>query len=226
MEKRTGLFELTPNNPILRFCGWVGDLVILNLLWLVCSLPLVTLGAATTAVQSVILKKLRKEPVTTVRGFFAAFKLNFKQATLLFIIYAALAADAWILLSLYCGGTPTLAAVSQNVFIAFACIAFLVLWSFTLLYAFPLLALLKLTLKECFKNALLLSFRHVFNTLLILVTAVALVLLLEQIYALAVVVIGVIFYVWTALVYKTLLPLLPKEATELQTPDEGETTNR
>ena len=37
------------DNPIWRFMGRLGDMIVLNLLWLVCSIPVVTIGASTTA---------------------------------------------------------------------------------------------------------------------------------------------------------------------------------
>ncbi len=64
----------------------MADLLILNLLWLLCSLPILTIGPATCALFSVTLKIAKDEPVQTVREFFTAFKSNFKQAFLLGII--------------------------------------------------------------------------------------------------------------------------------------------
>ncbi|MDD3400567.1 MAG: YesL family protein [Eubacteriales bacterium] len=200
------------NHIIFRFCEWVADLVILNLLWLICSLPIITIGASTSAVHYVIIKKLRKEPIATVRGFFAGFRLNFGQATILWLIYAALLADAWILLRLYCQGALSIAKLTSNIFISFAVVVFLATWLFTFIYAFPMLAILKLRLVDCFKNSVILSTRHILNTLIIIITSVALVLLVNQVYVLAIGIIGVIFYVWAALVYKTILPHLDKES--------------
>ena len=56
------------------------DLMILNVLWAVCSLPVVTVGPATSALCSVMLKLARGEPVATVRTFFGAMKENLRQS--------------------------------------------------------------------------------------------------------------------------------------------------
>ena len=48
-----GLFNY--DNPVWRFIGKLGDLVLLNLLWLICCIPVFTAGAATTAVYYVTL---------------------------------------------------------------------------------------------------------------------------------------------------------------------------
>ena len=69
----------------------MADLLILNLLWLVCSLPIVTIGPATCALYTVTLKIVRDEPVETLREFFRAFKSNFKNGFLygLIALFAA-----------------------------------------------------------------------------------------------------------------------------------------
>ena len=69
-----------------RFMYAMADLLILNLLWLLCSLPILTIGPATCALFSVTLKIAKDEPVQTVREFFSAFKSNFRQAFVLGII--------------------------------------------------------------------------------------------------------------------------------------------
>ena len=69
-----------------RFMVAMADLLILNLLWMLCSLPILTIGPATCALYSVTLKIARDEPVQTVREFFSALKSNFKPAFLLGLI--------------------------------------------------------------------------------------------------------------------------------------------
>ena len=69
-----------------RFMYAMADLLILNLLWLLCSLPILTVGPATCALFSVTLKIAKDEPVQTLREFFSAFRSNFKQAFVLGII--------------------------------------------------------------------------------------------------------------------------------------------
>ena len=43
-----GIFNY--DNPVWRFIGKLGDLIILNILWIVCSIPVFTAGASATAV--------------------------------------------------------------------------------------------------------------------------------------------------------------------------------
>lgn len=51
------------DNPVWRFIGKLGDLILLNILWIVCSIPVFTIGASTTAVYYVTLKLARDEGI-------------------------------------------------------------------------------------------------------------------------------------------------------------------
>ena len=62
------------------------DLMVLNVLWLICCIPIITVGPATSALCCVSLKLARGEPTATVRTFFDALKQNFVQALLLGLI--------------------------------------------------------------------------------------------------------------------------------------------
>lgn len=90
-----------PDSPIMSFLARVADLVILNVLWLLCCLPVVTAGASTTAMYHVV-RHLQEESISSVtRDFFRSFKSDFRQATpvylLLLIPAAAVVMNAWIL---------------------------------------------------------------------------------------------------------------------------------
>lgn len=74
------------DSPVMRFLGRLADLMILNLVTLLCCLPVVTIGASLTAMHYVLLKMVRNEESYIVRSFFKSFKENFKQATVIWLI--------------------------------------------------------------------------------------------------------------------------------------------
>lgn len=74
------------DNAVWRFIGNLADVLILSVLWLVCSIPVVTIGASTTALYYVTLKLASNQEGYTVRSFFRAFRSNFKQATVIWMI--------------------------------------------------------------------------------------------------------------------------------------------
>lgn len=71
-------------NPLLESLGTflrnLWDLMILNWLWFLCSLPVITIGPATCAMLSVTLKLARGEPAHGAKDFFSSFRANFKPA--------------------------------------------------------------------------------------------------------------------------------------------------
>ena len=74
------------DSGIMRVLSKICDIVCLNVLWLVCSLPIITIGASTTALYTVMLKLVKNEEGYIFKGFLHAFKLNFKQSTIIWLI--------------------------------------------------------------------------------------------------------------------------------------------
>lgn len=79
-------------SPFQRFLNKVADLLILNLITLVMCVPIITIGAALTAMHYVLLKMVRGEEGYIVKSFFRSFKREFGQATILWILFVALGA--------------------------------------------------------------------------------------------------------------------------------------
>lgn len=78
------LFDL--ESPFMQGLNKMADLMIANLLCIICCIPVITAGAAFTALHFVALKMVRNEETYIIKTFFRSFKENFVQATLLWII--------------------------------------------------------------------------------------------------------------------------------------------
>ena len=156
-----GMFDV--DNPVMVFLGKLVDMMVLNLLTLALCIPLVTAGASLTAMHYTALKMFRGEGDGIFRLFFRSFRLNLRQATLLWGILLI----PGILIGM------CLAAVLQNTeaFPAFLGIALIV--SLLLLYmigtmAFTLLARFDNTIGKTLYNAVTLTFSILPRSLLIL----------------------------------------------------------
>ena len=79
-------------SPFQGFLNKMTDLLILNLVTLLLCLPVITAGAALTAMHYVLLKMVRGEEGYIVKSFFRAFKREFRQATVMWVMFMALAA--------------------------------------------------------------------------------------------------------------------------------------
>ena len=142
------------DNPVWRFIGNLADVFIVSVLWIVCSLPVVTIGASTTAMYYVTLKLASNQEGYTVRSFFKSFRQNFKQATVIWIGTAAVG----VVLYLDVSGT----SLGRSVIIA--ALIMCVIYLLFLTMVFPLLArcentvsaLVKMAFALCIRNAVLL----------------------------------------------------------------------
>ena len=141
----------------------------LNLLWFVCSIPIFTIGASTTALYYSCLKVVRDEESHVAATFFRAFRQNFKQATVLWLILLAaglfLAGDGYILYHLRLSSQGP-AAVLWTLILAVVT-AVSVIYVIVLTYVFPLVASVENTNTAMLKNAFLIGTHYLFATILV-----------------------------------------------------------
>jgi len=154
------------DNPVWRFIGKFFDVMVLNVLWVVCSIPIVTVGASTTAVYYVTLKMVRDEEGPTIRSFFKSFRENFRQATAIWLIL--LVAGAVIGFDLYFFGVQMQAGTFRMILLSLLC-GFGLIEMAVFLYVFPLQCRFYNPVKKTLANALLISIRHLPITICLLI---------------------------------------------------------
>ncbi len=139
------------------------NIATVNFCWLICSIPLVTVGASTVAAYTVIFKILDGTEGYVFKDFFKAFAQNWKQGTVLWLITAlavyALYLDIQILSATE---DPSIALIVVSI------LSFVAIF-FALLYAFPLSAKYENKFYMHIKNSFLLSFQYFGRTLLLLI---------------------------------------------------------
>lgn len=77
---------LDMDNPFFTFMGWLGDVAIVNILFLVCSLPIITMGAATAAMYQTFREMRKGQVISTFRSFFGAFRKAFGKSLPVWLI--------------------------------------------------------------------------------------------------------------------------------------------
>ena len=140
------------DNKFFTVMGRVADLIMLNVVFLICCLPIVTIGASLTALHYVTLKMARNEESYIIRSFFKSFKQNFKQATVINLIMLAVAAILYMDLRIVGNIGGTMSQVLYIVFFAFA-----ILYMMVFLYIYPVLAKFYNSIKNTFRNAFLMA---------------------------------------------------------------------
>lgn len=156
------------DSPLMRFLTKIADLMVLNILFCVTSIPLITIGASWTALYSVTLKMVRDEEGSVSRSYFHSFRQNFKQATLLWlgvlVVLTLLVLDIRVLNGMAGRTAPGLLRVGVEIL---ALLGIMVLQ-----YLFPSLARFEASLADTLKNACMMALAHLPKTALMTAAAV------------------------------------------------------
>ena len=157
-----------PDSKFSKFIYSVMDYVKLGLVFLLFSIPGFTAGAAAAAVMTVGMRIERKEAPTIFRPFWQAFKENFKQGTILtvlfMVVFGFLAADWYVLMQME--QTLLIRLICAIVFVLALLAASLMMW------VFPTLARFELTNRQIIHNAVIHMLARFPQTLLALTAAV------------------------------------------------------
>lgn len=155
-----------PESKIVKFIYKVSYSSWLNILWFICSIPIVTIGASTTALYYVSLKMARDKESSVTKEFFRAFRDNFKKSTIiwliLFVIGGVLGTDAYVLYHIH--AEHALWTLCSALVIVAGIVYFMVL-----LNVFPLLSRFENTVKMTILNAFMISIRYLFCTIMLFV---------------------------------------------------------
>lgn len=144
--------------------GKMADLMWLNVLTLICCIPIITAGASLTAMNYMALKIVRDEECYITKGFFKSFKDNFKQATIiwliLLVVIVVLIGDFYVMsfAEFEFGNIMRVAITLVAVFVVFEA-----------LYVFPVLAKFENTIWLTIKNSFLLSIMQFPKTILMII---------------------------------------------------------
>lgn len=152
---------LNPDSKFMLAMSRIGDLLLLNLMFLISCVPIFTIGAAITAMYTLCFRFDTDRERGLLKSYITAFRDNFKQATVIWLII------------LLCGVTACINAYIFYILsgvIPFLYVVFLILLVLVVLiasYAFPLLSQFDNTNKGTLKNALVLSLGYLPRSILV-----------------------------------------------------------
>ncbi len=154
------------DNKFFQFLNKAVDCVGLSVLWLLCCVPVVTAGAATTAMYYTVNKVIRHSRGYVWSEFWHAFRANFKQSTIAWLIVFA----ATIFMAMDCYIMYQFAKAGESIgkmFVVFVVfIALILIWG---IYLFPYIARFENVTKAVLKNAGLIAIANLPWTLLLFV---------------------------------------------------------
>lgn len=144
-------------------CNGIYHVFMLNLIWLLFSIPIFTIGASTTALFNVMDKFLNKKATDLFKDFFNSFKLNFKQSTVFWILFCGS--------SMLFYGAMQLLLFSTSTFGKFIIPLVLALYLEVVLafiYVFPMISKYYLSSKDVAKLSFSLGNRYILLNLIII----------------------------------------------------------
>lgn len=162
--------RIDPNSRSVQGLSTFIEFVALNVMYLVCCIPIITIGAATSALFEVTIRYSDDETGRPVADFFPAFLRNFRRGTLtglallVPIVLLVFSAVFWF-------STPTIPGAMAGVVATLAAVFLFAAF----LYAMALVATLDDTVRRTLKNAVLLAAAEPVRTFGLLIIPVSLV---------------------------------------------------
>ncbi len=161
-----------PENPVMRLLSKAFDLMVLNILFLLSCIPVITTGAAISALYYMVLKMHKDEEPYIIKGYFRSMKDNFRQATLLWLpllfAFFFFGTDLYIIYRVI---DPSYNWLQIPVWIIIFVLVSI------LIYAFPMLSSFESSTKQILKNSVLLSLGNIPTTIFIVVTQILIIYL-------------------------------------------------
>lgn len=139
----------------------IGDLMWLNVLTLVCCIPIVTAGAAAAAMLQLTMKMVKNEEGALTVSYFRAFRDNFRQATAIWLIGGGI--SLFLYLDVQLLGTVEFSFVQPYQIVLFVLMLFVMMFTF---FSLAVSARFENTLKNTIKNGILFCVIHIFRSVL------------------------------------------------------------
>lgn len=174
-KKKKGVTAVSANlfsadGPYAGFMNWLWNILVISVLWLLCSIPVFTMGAASTAAYYAMAKSVRHHTGTVTAEFFSSFRRNFRQASGLTILTGSVLA-VLVLECVYLYSDPAvpLGVLYLFYFLTGAAAA-------CAIYLWPCLSRFDKGSFALLSMAIILVFRHLITTVLLLLLLAAAVL--------------------------------------------------
>ena len=161
------------DSPVMRVLGRLGDIIILNMIFVVGCIPVITIGTSLSALYAVAMKMARGEDPSVWKEFWKAYKRNFRPATICWMIMAVIAILLFVdfrIIGVFKGSS-----IYSIMRIVLAIIGGM--WMLMFQYLFPYIARFENGIFATLRNALLLAAAHIPSTIVIVGLSVGSVIL-------------------------------------------------
>lgn len=161
---------LNIDTPFFRTMGKIGDIFLLNFIFVITSIPVITIGASVTALMTIAIKMTTNKEGYIISGYLKAFRSNFKQATVIHLILVVLGGILFFDLHFWVG----LQNKNASPMIIISVIPIMV-YCMVLLYVYVQQAIFENSIAAAMKNALLMAVKNLPGTLLLGIVVIAII---------------------------------------------------
>jgi len=196
----SGFFSM--DGPFYKIGSFIADIMILSFYWLIFSIPLFTIGASTTALYYVMTRRISNREGYLFRDFWTSFKSNFKQTTIIWLIFVALFYILYININLVRDPNSVQILGNMRTVVYPVQICILIEAILCLIYIFPLNARFEMRLKDSFKTAFFMANRHLLTSIGCLIVAAAIVIATMMTYILFLVAMGLYVFLTSYLLLR------------------------
>ena len=162
---------LSTDGPLFEGLTYITNIIYVSALWILFSIPVITIGASSTALYYTVTKVIRHGRSYIFREFWQSFKSNLKQSTAVWLIYLVLMGVLLVDIRVMGVFGNTVAQTLQFVFLAGICMV-----SGVMVYALSYIARFTQDVRHILTNSVLMAIRHLPKTLLLIVILAAAVL--------------------------------------------------
>jgi uncharacterized membrane protein YesL len=162
------------DNKFFELLGKITDIVILNVLFIISSLPIVTIGASLCATYTVAMQMVKDEETYIVKEFIKRFKSNFKQSTIIWLITMCIIGVLAIDFHL---SDMIANSFIKNIFqYVFTIVGIMIM--FVITYIFPIISKFDNTIKNSIRNSLLISIKYLPYTIIMVLMNLSFIILI------------------------------------------------
>jgi uncharacterized membrane protein YesL len=147
------------DGPFYKIGSMIADIMILSFYWILFSIPIVTIGSSTTALYYVMTRRISNREGYLFRDFWTSFKSNFKQTTIIWLIFLVVIN----ILIINIRNIDLLGNMKTYVYPVQIC--FLIEVCLCLIYILPINARFEIGLKDSFKTAFFMANRHLLTSI-------------------------------------------------------------
>lgn len=178
------------SSPGMKFLSGLGTLIFANILFIITSLPIFTIGASITALYRITFEVHMGNDPFVMKDYFRYFKENFKQSTIIWV-------PSLILAAVWCSSLFIVFRVIDSSYnwLQYPIYILLVVLVFVLIYAFPMIAVFENDTKNIIKNSILISIGNIPTTIFIIAQPVLIFVISDFIPVLGVVIFSLFFLI-------------------------------